>query len=90
MEPIRNETRPDQTKRYQKEVLIEFLKTFNDTYAHLDGDDVIWISREHELGNMMNITYIDGRRILANHHLLKATKLSFNSLEFHHPCQMCE
>ena len=52
-------TKHDQTKQNatKKEVLIEFLKTFNDTYAHLDGDDVIWISREHELANMMNIIH---------------------------------
>jgi|GEM_PF-4620273 len=56
-------TKHEQTKQNatKKEILIDFLKTSNGTNAHLDGDDVIWISREHGLPNMMNITYIDGR-----------------------------
>ena len=55
-------TKHDQTKQKatKKEVLLEFLKISKHSNAHLDSDDVIWISREHDL-DMMNITYIDGR-----------------------------
>ena len=76
MEPIRNKTRPDETKSTKKEVLLEFMKNSKHSNAHLDSDDVIWISRS-DLPNMMNITYINGRSDFGNHHLLKATKIIF-------------
>jgi len=56
-------TKHDQTKQKatKMEILVEFLKTFEDSKAYLDDDDVIWISRENELPNMMNIIYEDRR-----------------------------
>ena len=84
-------TKHDQTKQKatKKEVLLEFLKISKHSNAHLDSDDVIWISREHDLPSMMNITYIDGRSDFWESSAGEGYK-NYLSTFLIPSCQMCE